>query len=378
MSWNDRHSRSEELAAEAYLAHKGGEPEKAKELYKEAALMETGALDFLDIDSQKRTFGITAISATALWFKAGDFRQAQFLAHRCLGQQFLPNFAYKELQKLLEEIWQQEAFEAADIKFSGREVLVSIDGGEIVRGGAPLDLIQQKVQQVSSMIYRTIELLLGYPHRKRGVPSSRIRNEIKPWLFQTGPGSYQFAIRVQKPKQLGLFPEIDIDPDAISDRFLNILATAIEDPDQGLRDVVPDEDYRKTFLKLTRDLAPSGKIFSRMSIRTADLKEVQPIMLEKETRDEIQVILKTQFPKVEKEDVIETVQLDGILRALHLDDDWIEITIMEEGREKHIKITEAGDEVDDILGPMVNQKVSVEVAYTTKAEYRYRDIRLID
>ena len=43
----------------------------------------------------------------------------------------------------------------------------------------------------------------------------------------------------------------------------------------------------------------------------------------------------------------------GILRAVHLDKDWLEIT--SDGQ--RIKITEVGETVDDMVGTMVNRAV---------------------
>ncbi len=43
----------------------------------------------------------------------------------------------------------------------------------------------------------------------------------------------------------------------------------------------------------------------------------------------------------------------GILRAVHLDKDWLEIT--SDGQRS--KITEVGETVDDVVGTMVNRAV---------------------
>jgi hypothetical protein len=45
--------------------------------------------------------------------------------------------------------------------------------------------------------------------------------------------------------------------------------------------------------------------------------------------------------------------LRGILRAVHLDKDWLEIT--SDGQRS--KITEVGETVDDVVGTMVNRAV---------------------
>jgi hypothetical protein len=91
---------------------------------------------------------------------------------------------------------------------------------------------------------------------------------------------YQVAINlqaVQKPRQQELFPTHDLEPEALTEKFLSILRAAAEDPAEELKTVVPKDDYRETFLKLTRNLAPGGKTFSEMEIRGSG--ERRPIVL---------------------------------------------------------------------------------------------------
>lgn len=39
----------------------------------------------------------------------------------------------------------------------------SVKGGEVITGGAPLDLIVEKVQTIQSMFYRTVECIKDLP-----------------------------------------------------------------------------------------------------------------------------------------------------------------------------------------------------------------------
>jgi hypothetical protein len=374
MNWIDHHTESERHAAEAQLAAHRGETDRARELYALAAGAESKALSGLD-QSKVRTLGVTALSAAALWYKAGRFEEAEALVHTWLGSRKLPPFATDRLREILEQIWSVQALEAAGVRFTGNEVLVSVGGGQIVRGGAPLDLILQKVEQVSAMFYRTAEMLLSVPHRKRGLPDPNIREACRPWLFQTAPGSYQFAVRVQKPSQGTLFPAVEVKVEEVSQQFLQIVRAAVEDPEQRLKEIVPDNQYRETFLKLARNLAPTGKLYSRVSIRSPTSPDTKPIILQKESREGIHCALKKQFPRKKDTEEAEPVQLRGVLRALHLDENWIEITMSVLEKPEHVKVRDAGDQVDDILGPMVNHDVIVDAVKTNKGEYRLRDIQ---
>ena len=80
MTWAQLHADSERLAIEAQLAARARDMARAIDLYKRAGDLERQALDQLDV-SKTRTRGITAVSAVALWFKAGEYALAEQLAH---------------------------------------------------------------------------------------------------------------------------------------------------------------------------------------------------------------------------------------------------------------------------------------------------------
>ena len=191
----------------------------------------------------------------------------------------------------------------------------------------------------------------------RGQPNESILNSYRPWLFQTEHGSYQFAVSVQKTHQLKLNVfdtdiSTDINPKQIIDRLLEILLACAESPINRLPEVVPNDDYGNTFLKLTRDLAPAekGKRFTQLDIRSANT--VNPIILDSNTRDTInQAIRDRKLSPPDSEDM----EISGVLRAIYLDNDGIEI--VSNGETK--RIYGAGDEVDDRIGPMVNHHVVV-------------------
>jgi hypothetical protein len=64
----------------------------------------------------------------------------------------------------------------------------------------------------------------------------------------------------------------------------------------------------------------------------------------------------------------------GTLRALHLDKDWLEVATTD-NPPQHLKIEEAGDVLDDVVGPMVNRLVHVSVIRRGK-RLVYQDIEL--
>src|SRR3990172_3968021 len=228
MTWVELHSESERLAIEAQLALNARAVSRATELYKRAAELEQKALDQLDV-SKTRTRGITAVSAVALWFKAGEYVFAERLAHSMLADTLVPDFAREDLRDLVQAIWTESAKQKASVSFVPGQVMVSVKGGQVVTGGAPLDLIVDKVQTIQSLFYRTVEFLKGDSHRRHGPPSKELQESCRPWLFQAAPGSYQFSVAIESPKQ-GDFIKKTIEPERIAQHFLEIVtASSSED-----------------------------------------------------------------------------------------------------------------------------------------------------
>ena len=79
MSWIDHHKASEAAAAAAHDARREGQEHQATLLFATAATEEIAALGHLNVEEKPRTFGITAVSAVALSYKAGELLQAEHL-----------------------------------------------------------------------------------------------------------------------------------------------------------------------------------------------------------------------------------------------------------------------------------------------------------
>lgn len=368
MTWLDWHRQSEGLVAEAEVANRVGRFEDALLLYKKAADLENRALDEVDL-SKARTYGILAVSATSLFYRARAFKQARQVAFSALSREVLPEFAEEQLKELVQAIWMEESKEKAGVAFVPGQVTVSIKGGDVVFGGAPLDLIVDKVQTIQSMFYRTIEYIKGLPHRRRGGPSLDIQSACRPWLFQAPPGSYQFSVAIQQPVQSDFFKE-DVRPDQIASHFLEIVKATADEQGDALASVVPDKDYRATFLKLSRNLAPTGRSFDRMEIKAAG--DVTGVNLAAGERAVINRNIKRYTERPVQPPGDEDIELLGNLRAVHLDKDWIEVIV--DGAP--VQISGLKDAVDDVIGPMVNKNVIVRAVRRKRGGVLFRDIEI--
>ena len=370
MSWATHHSQSEKSASQAEAAFKKGDKARAMDFYRLSAEAEERALNELD-PGKTRTLGITAVSAASLWFKAKEFKHAEQIAYGWLASNLLPDFATAQLQELLQTLWHERSFQQAKINFVQGRITISLAGGEVSMGAAPLSLIHQKANEVCNFFYRIIEMLLGHPFRKRGTLDSYILDHFRPWIFQAPPGSYRFAVRLEKPAQMTLFettPEIE----DVTRKFMHIVRTVIHEPPESLSQAVSSPEYRSGFLKMSRNLAPTGKTFNRLEIESTHDSDTLPIIIYPDSRELLTRMIRSEWQRTSKES--QDLSIRGVLRALHLERDWLEVRSDED---TPIRIHRTGEIIDDIVGPMVNRRVIVTVTYNARnGRYLYRDIQL--
>ena len=122
---------------------------------------------------------------------------------------------------------------------------------------------------------------------------------------------------------------------------------------------------------MSRNLAPTGKTFSRLEISSTYDPENIPVVLFPESRKELNKTLHRELAQDDSE--TEVGQVVGVLRGLQLDKDWLEIV---DDNDITIRLFQTGEIIDDIVGPMVNQRVIANVAIKRDGRYLYRDIEL--
>jgi hypothetical protein len=288
-----------------------------------------------------------------------------------LADASIPEFARIELRNSVQAIWTESAKRAARTTFLPGQVLVSVKGGEVVTGGAPLDLIVEKVQTIQAMFYRTVEFFRDMPLRPRGGPAKEIQDSCRPWLFQAAPGSYQFAVAIQQPRQAELF-EKPIEPLLVAEQFFGILSATASQDIEVLSQLVPNADYRNAFLKLSRNLAPTGKTFESIEFRAG--AGIPAIALTSESRATINKAIRMSKPSAPGEDAEGAREEHfGVLRAVDLENDFLKLVVEHE----ILHVVGLEDAMDDVIGPMINKRVKLTIIRKPKL-LRFRDIELED
>ena len=368
MSWLDHHEASERWAAEGDLLTRRGRSEEARVAYAKAAEAEMDALSDVDL-ALDRTYGITAVSAASLHYLAGDHAEAQRVAHLHLLRPELPPFAVGDLQELLQVIWSGSTQESAAGLILPSELDVSIAGGRTNLGLAPLDLVTSVADNLRSILIRSAELTNGLEYRQRGRPSSYISDRYQPLMVQKEAASFHFAIRLvqSEPNRFRSYP--DVESDQVVARARDILWQAIHSPAYGLKELVPDPQYRKHFLGLALQLAPSDHERRLETVEIRSDRDDRAIVMDRHSRRSLRLALQSV-----RDGQDQLIRLQGTMTGLSFVHDWIEVT--HQGRTQ--RIYGFPIDGDHSLEDWILEEVVVFAERGTTGRLQYRDSWLVD
>jgi len=368
MTWREHHERSDAHAWDADIAKARGDIDSARRSFALAAQAEETAIGEIS-PNKARTYGVTVVSAASLYREAQLATEAERVAHTYLASGLLPEFAKTQLRELLHALWDEQARAVAGIDLAEQPLQFSVRGEMIFRGVAPLLLIEGIAKRVESMLYRVAELEQKYNHRLRGQPSKEIKSLIQPWLVQSAPGSYQFAITLRRPIQPPLLQaaEEPLAPARILERLMEIMQMSAKSPEDGLPQLVSDDAYRRTFLTLTRDLAPRGSTYQSLVISREG--QSTDLILSSETRFSLNEAIRNIRRSV-KDVTVELREYRGTLRAVDLNRDSLRL----DTGKGECRINGVGDAVDDVIGPMMNRPVIVTAQPQLHSHPQFIDI----
>lgn len=368
---NPHHQEAQALAAEAELVAQRGDSQRARELYSLAADLEQKAVAVTDIKTP-RTFSILALSTVALLYKAGRLDEAELLSFRFLANPALQKPFYVQLRELLDRASDDKAIAALGYQYSKYQFQVSLRGGDVGVGSAPLDIVVDKYSQFNALTWRAAEFVGKYKLRTAGPPPAAVQELVQARASLPTSGSYRFVMKLTEPLEPKLFPD-SLDIDAVASLLTEVVRMTAEGESERLKVMVPDAGYRQTFIKLTRNFLPSGKRLREIDIASVrDEAMVTHLRLTSEMKPIVRSVLRAEE---EVSTVAETREVHGVLRAVDLDGKWLRIDLKER---PDVRCNTKGRLLDDVVGPMVNKRVIARVQISSSAEMNLVDMELDD
>jgi hypothetical protein len=356
----ESHRQAEVLAAEAAAALASGRKLEAFELYSKAAALERAAFGETPEEKQ-RTRSILAVSFISLLYKARKYTEAELGIFALLASRQLLPWAELQLRELLEAVTDEKLIqERLNRQYTGESITVALRGGDIGAGTGPLDLILEKAGGFKNLFYRFAEYVGNYPLRFSGAPPKALIDFLQVRATQASAGSYRLEIRLTEPTQLSFLERSPISPPVVSDTLFEFLRAVNAGKVETVEALVPHPGYRKALLELTRSIAPTGKRLTEIGVYRGKGEEIETVYLTTALPERVRQFL----PQKPRATGAEPEELQGVLRAVHLDENWLEVTLPRSVQEKCDTMP---DMLDDMVGPMVNREVIVRGTRRTKA-----------
>lgn len=368
---SDSQRRVDDLIALADSARQGGLAEIARQRYQEAALLEEAALSAVPAEAQK-TRGIIASSVATLYAQAHDYDHARRFIYQYLGSASLTSHAEKRLEDVLTFVLDRIKLRENNEEYADDALGIALRGGNVGFGTAPADTVVNAMKSWQALVIRFAESSLDLPYRPRGPASSALLQAVSPRVSQPTAGSFKFDLRLAKDQQSSLLEAKEVD-NLVDEVALLIRATAIGDRDY-VEKRVPKKQYRETILELVKSVIPTGRAVREAGVtvrRYGKSSDLEDVVLRPELRVELTTLIRaTRRPASSEVQIIE-----GVLRGLELDHQWISIDL-ETNRSVRLKID--SESLEDVIGMMVNQTVRVEAEQSDSGALSVLEIDLLD
>jgi len=348
---NDHHTSAQDISARAAVILGEGRTQEAQHLFAQAADQEAAALAAVP-EERIRTRSVLSVSVASLLYKAARLDEAERAIFSYLSLGSLDVWADAQLRELLHVVADERLLvNSLSRQYSGEAITVSLRGGEIGTGTGPLDLILEKATGFRSLLYRMAEWVGQYPLRRHGPPPKELLELVQARATEPAVGSYRMEIRLTQPIQPNLFETMKVPPAELSEGLFRFLECLTAGTPKELETLVPQADYRKALVQLTRNIAPGGRRIREIGIYRTKHDRLQSVYLTDAMAPRIREAIPTEQRSAE-----EHRQFRGVLRALHLDRNWLTLALEGGG---HLMCDTVPEMLDDVVGPMVNRQVLV-------------------
>jgi hypothetical protein len=299
------HSKAMELAEAADLAKLRKDVRQYHQLIEQAFVLEAQAAHSLSDSDSEPSRSVLYRSAASLAVECQRYREAEKLvAHALIGNP--PEEIIEELRAILETIHFQLNLQQKGIKIESKEIRLAIAGREMGYGFAPSDLVLDRLNNVKTMIHRTIERMRNIDYREGGL--SKIANLFPVYLIATKPSSFEIRLTIGEPQTP--LPGLSDPADDILKEVFTCVEMVNNSEEEALRQRIPDQAYFNNFISHMKKIAPDGELVASVQFSAAFDGEVKSLALER--RKQSILSAKTIIERAESgQDV---VQLKGKLR----------------------------------------------------------------
>lgn len=258
------HRKAMEWAEEGQFMLERGDQNGARAAFFKAMELERDAAHSIDQQIEPDR-SVLLRSAASLAIDCDELRIAEQLLATGLSGDPPPVIA-DEIRDLLEQVNFRRHLSVRGIQLEDNDVQLSLSGAMVGFGVASSDEFLNRVRDLSALVLRTAERMLGRPYREGGSPQKRLRDEFGIFLSAPRPASFAVTLKLGWPRQYNLW-DSDREQGVIGE-VLDLLEMVQNQDTNELAHRIQEPPYMTNFSALVKKLAPDGKNVSLVGLTT--------------------------------------------------------------------------------------------------------------
>lgn len=131
-------------------------------------------------------------------------------------------------------------------------------GDDVNIGMARAEDVEDRMRVVREMAVRKAECLAGRAYRKAGSPDPRTTNRLTAYVSIAQAQSYAFTVRFGTAQMDMPFADQKDGVQAVIDSLIQGLEALERNDLASLKEMIPDDSYRRNFVSLAAQLRPDG------------------------------------------------------------------------------------------------------------------------
>jgi len=245
-----------ELLAKADIARLERKPRLLKgSLTRSLALEEEAASYYATRYEIEPTRSQLYKGAALIALRLNDWRRAERLVALALSGD-PPSHNAEELRNIYEDIHFSRHILSEKVRLSEDEIDLTVAGNAVGFGVAEKDEVFRRVEVLQTIFIRGAERRRDMPFRRRGRPAAEVSRDVQ--LFLATPRAASFGMTIKLGSDQGSLPGMN-DTASIVQDALSALEAFNLNSEERLSLVIPDDDYRRNFVSVARELLPDGK-----------------------------------------------------------------------------------------------------------------------
>lgn len=349
------HDEAMEYADDAFFARRAGDDEGFVKFSRLAYEKEAEAARMIASKESEPTRSVLHRSAATLALDCGEYREAERLIAAALAGN-PPNKIADELRELFEKVNFERNLESEDIQLDENELQLSLQGGRIGFGLAPVQFITARIVDIEKLVRRIIGYKNG--HGYTDTLSSNIRRNYGLYLSANFvPSSFIVVLRLERTRQPTLpgFGKFD----EILDTLMENIGLLNQGKYESIRQNISDPAYFRNFVGIAKEIAPDGSNVSAVGLRAVIDGKPRRVSFERNKRD----LNDIPMPKVDEvTDEIqladETTSVTGVLKYADALKSKNEVRLLDKDN-KTWTITVPEGLMRDVVRPHFDENVQV-------------------